>query len=152
NHEALHWVFQKTERPLPFDDSGPTSGSSLADGQTNQLAAVAIGIHPLTDHQRTGTQAVAIDLHATDEVTIYLAQQVQVTFEVAHSHVTGEDFRSGQLATGQRIVAPQGGGGTLIHAFHCAIGQAHVDVAEALGDASVAGSFTLPEHTAAFQV
>src|SRR5690606_12292141 len=73
NHEALHWLFQKTQRPLPFDDSGPTSGSSLADGQTNQLAAAAIGIHPLTDHQRTGTQAVAIDLHATDEVTIYLA-------------------------------------------------------------------------------
>src|SRR5690606_11072804 len=67
-------------------------------------------------------------------------------------NIAGEHFRGRQLTARQRIVAPQSGGGTLIDAFNGARRQAHVDAAETLSDAGIAGSITPPELTTTFQV
>ncbi|MNK93776.1 hypothetical protein D3C87_1139510 [compost metagenome] len=56
------------------------------------------------------------------------------------------------MTAGQRVVAPQGCGGTLVDAFNGARRQGHINGTETLGDTGIAGSITLPELTAALQV
>ena len=70
------------------------SSSGSLDGQRDQFATITKGIQPVTDHQRTSTQTIAIDALTANEKHIYMADQVQIKFQIAEGQVAGEHFRS----------------------------------------------------------